>query len=158
MSDLDTAKRLYHTHSYTFVIVQADRVVAFGTRDGVGELLDVVAEAGEILKGAALADKIVGKAVAMVAAHAGITAVYSPLMSEPAVHALQVRGIEAASDRIVPFIQNKRGDGLCPMEQLTLPFSEPAAAVRALATFLAQRKPPTAAQSASAFLDGNLPV
>lgn len=145
MSDLETAKRLYHSHGYSFVIVHSNQMLAFGTRDGVGELLEIVAEAGDGLRGAALADKIVGKAVAMVAAHAGIGAVYSPLMSEPAVQALQQRGIQVESDHTVAFIQNKRGDGLCPMEQLTLPFAEPPAAVRALENFVAQRKPPSAA-------------
>lgn len=140
MSDLNIAKKVFYADTYTFVIVKAGQVIETGTRDGIGELLMLVAMRGETLRGAALADKIVGKAVAMVAAHAGFTAIYSPLMSEPAVQVLRAQGIPFESDRTVPFIQNKRGDGLCPMEQLTLALTEPAEAVQALEEFTARRR------------------
>lgn len=142
MTNLELAKITYQTNQYTFVIVRAGKVIATGTRDGISELLEVIVMRGETLKGAALADKIVGKAVAMVAAYAGISAVYTPLGSQVAEKTLHKHNIEFQADRVVPFIQNKRGDGLCPMEQLALPLDDPSEAVQALTAFLAQKRTP----------------
>ena len=94
---------------------------------------------------AALADKIVGKAVAMVARTAQMRAVYSPLMSQAACDALARDHIAFEYDRLVPLILNKRSDGPCPMERLTLAIDEPRAAVSALRDFVrahATKNPP----------------
>lgn len=140
MKDLELAKQVYHGGQYTFVLVRAGQVAATGTRDGIGELLEVVARRGASLRGASLADKIVGKAVAMIAVYAGITEIYTPLVSEPAEQVLREFGIALAADRRVPLIRNKRNDGLCPMEQLTLPLTNPTAAVAALQEFVAAKR------------------
>lgn len=142
MNDLELAKRVFQDGHYTFVLVCAGQVIATGARDGIGELLEVVAQQGERARGAALADKIVGKAVAMVAAHAGIAQIYTPLASEAAEQTLRAFGVVLAAERRVPLIRNKRNDGLCPLEQLTLPLTKPADAVAALQEFVAARRQP----------------
>lgn len=91
------------------------------------------------MRGASLADKIVGKAVAMVAVHGGISAVYSPLASQAASNLLARHRIELKADTMVPLILNRRSDGPCPMERLTMPLEEPEDAVAALKQFVAGR-------------------
>lgn len=140
MSDLEIAKTVFQAHKYTFVVVCNARVIATGTRDGIGELLDCAAQHGNALRGAALADKIVGKAVAMVAAYAGITKVYTPLASQAAQAVLQQHHIKLEAERMVPLIRNKRNDGLCPLEQLTMPLDLPDVAVAALREFVMQKR------------------
>ncbi len=140
MDDLELAKQIFQAESLAFVLVQAGRVLARGTCDGISELLTAVETLGEQAHGASLADKIVGKAVALVAASANLRAVYSPLASESAQRVLARRQIELTAERFVPLILNKRGDGPCPMERLTLPLEEPQDAVRALQEFVAARK------------------
>lgn len=143
MNDLEMARIVFQSNSYAFVLVRDHQVLATGTRQGVGELLDAVAHHGELVRGAALADKIVGKAVAMVAAYAGITAIYSPLASQAGEQVCQQYNIEFHADHLVPLIRNKRNDGPCPMERLTLELDEPADAVLALRAFVAARHAPT---------------
>jgi hypothetical protein len=140
MNDLEHAKQILHSSAYTFVVVKDGRELAHGARDGIGELLELVHCEGERLRGASLADKIVGKAVAMVAVYAGITGIYTPLGSDAARRVLDQYGIPFQSERTVPLIRNKRDDGPCPLERLTEPLSEPAAAVTALDEFVAQRR------------------
>ncbi len=139
MTDLELAKRVFENDRAAFVLVKQGVVLAQGTRDGIGELLAAVQKLGVETRGASLADKIVGKAVALVAAYAGLHAVFSPLASEAAQRVLEQRQIELTAGRVVPLILNKRGDGPCPMERLTLPFEEPPAAVQALEQFVAAR-------------------
>jgi hypothetical protein len=142
MTDLEFAKQVYHSNAYAFVIVRDGRVVATGTRDGVGELLDAVARHGDALRGATLADRVVGKAVAMIAAFAGIAEIYTPLGSQAAAEVLAAHAISFAAERVVPLIRNKRNDGPCPLERLTMPIAEPMDAVAALHRFVSQPRQP----------------
>ena len=139
MTDLQVARRKLNTDSLAFVIVKDGVVLRFGTREGVGELIQAVDALGDAACGAALADKIAGKAVAMIARAARIRAVYSPLASQAAHDALAIDQIALEYDRLVPLILNKRNDGPCPMERLTLPIDDPRQAVNALRDFVHAR-------------------
>ena len=139
MTDLELAKQKLHGDSLAFVIVKAGIVLCTGTRDGIGELIEAIDALGEQARGSALADKIVGKAVAMVVRTAQIRAVYSPLMSQAACDALTRDHMAFEYDQLVPFILNKRNDGPCPMERLTLPIDDPREAVAALRDFIRAR-------------------
>lgn len=136
MTDLQLAKQKLQSDSLAFVIVKDGAIVQTGTRDGIGELIDALDALGAQARGASLADKIVGKAVAQVARAARLRAVYSPLMSQAACDALARDRIAVEYDRLVPLILNKRNDAPCPLERLTLPLDDPDAAVAALREFL----------------------
>ncbi len=139
MTDLDLAKQIFQAGGVSFVLVHDGRELARGTRDGIGELLAAVDRLGTQTRGASLADKIVGKAVAMVAAHAGLAAVYSPLASTAGQQVLAECQIVLQAGQLVPLILNKRNDGPCPMERLTLPLVQPEDAVAALKEFVGQK-------------------
>ncbi len=139
MTDLERAIETYHSGGYAFVLVKHGHITATGTRAGIEELLQALAESPDAMRGASLADRVVGKAVAMVAVFAEIADVYTPLGSESAVAVLAKHKIPFQVQRIIPFIQNRRNDGPCPMERLTLPISDPEVAVAALKAFVAQR-------------------
>ena len=141
MTDLELAKARFCADSLAFVIVKDGAVLRTGTREGIGELIEAVDALGDAARGASLADKIVGKAVAMVARAAQIRAVYSPLASQAARDALAIEHIPLEYDRLVPLILNKRNDGPCPMERLTQPIHDPAQAVTALREFVRAHAP-----------------
>jgi hypothetical protein len=65
--------------------------------------------------------------------------VFSPLASEAAQHVLVRHQIELQAERLVPLILNRRNDGPCPMERLTMPLEQPPQAVAALKDFVAAR-------------------
>jgi hypothetical protein len=139
MTDLELAKQKLNADSHAFVIVKDGEILRTGTRDGIGELIEAVDTLGDTARGAALADKIVGKAVAMVARTAQFRAVYSPLASQAALDTLVIDRIPLEYDRLVPLILNKRNDGPCPMERLTQPIQDPRQAVTALREFARAR-------------------
>ena len=139
MTDLELAKQKLVSDSLAFVIVKDGAILRTGTREGIGELIETVDALGDQLRGAALADKIVGKAVAMVARTANIRAVYSPMMSQAACDTLAVAHIPFEYEHLVPLILNKRNDGPCPMERLTLPIDDPVQATAALREFVKAR-------------------
>jgi hypothetical protein len=139
MTDLELAKQTLHADSLAFVIAKDGAILRTGTRQGIGELLQAVDALGETAHAASLADKVIGKAVAMVVLTARIHAVYSPLMSQAANDTLAHDQITVEYDRLIPLILNKRNDGPCPMERLTLPINDPLAAVAALREFVRSR-------------------
>jgi hypothetical protein len=142
MNDLELAQQTFHAGPLAFVLVKNGAILRSGTRDGIGELIQAMDALGEAAHGASLADKIVGKAVAMVARSAQIRAVYSPLASQAALDALTLDHIPLEYDRLVPLILNKRNDGPCPMEKLTQPIQDPRQAVTALREFVRTRPQP----------------
>ena len=72
-----------------------------------------------MLPGSALADKVVGRAAAMIAVLGEVNAVHSPLMSQEAVDVLSEAGILHCADKVVEQILNQGGTGPCPLEIAT---------------------------------------
>lgn len=139
-SDLALARRQLDAEHRAFVLVRDGAVLATGDEYGVWELLAAADRLGEEARGASLADKVVGQAVALIVVHAGIVAVDTRVASDPAVRLLADHGIPLHAARTVPQILNRQGDGPCPMEKATRPFAEVAAGLQALRAFIADRK------------------
>jgi hypothetical protein len=140
MNDLAQARQLLDAAKLAFVLVKDGKVIASGDDYGVRELLAAVDRLGPLAHGASLADKIVGKAVALIVVHAGICAVDTRVASESAVKLLKLHGIPLHTATIVPQILNRSGDGPCPMEKVTTPFEEVGPGIEALREFIAARR------------------
>jgi len=65
-------------------------------------------------------DKIIGNAAALLAVKARCREAFSPLGSELAAQTLAEYGIAYHFTRTVPTIQRADGEGMCPMEKLSL--------------------------------------
>lgn len=134
--DLRLAKETLQARGLSLVLVKGGKLLRWSQREGIADLLAFMEELGAELQGAALADKVVGKAVAMVVCYAGIASVYSPLASQAALVQLRGAGVTVEYDQVVPNILNKQGTGTCPLERLTLALDDPREAVEALREFL----------------------
>ncbi|MEW5935408.1 MAG: DUF1893 domain-containing protein, partial [Bacillota bacterium] len=55
-----------------------------------------------------LADRVVGKAAALLAAQAGVRAVWGRVVSTPAGETLRGRGIHVEGEEMVPFVQGRQ--------------------------------------------------
>lgn len=89
--DLELARAILRAQDKALVLVKDGRVLGTGERKGVADLLALAERLSEEAQGAALADRVVGKAAAMVAWSMGVASVYALLVSEPARETL-VRG------------------------------------------------------------------
>lgn len=94
---------------------------------GVKPLLVWIRE-GKDLRGCAAADRVVGKAAALLYAYMGVSALYAGVASESAAGVLQRFGIGAEIGQVVPRIRNRAGTGFCPMETAVQGTDDPAAA------------------------------
>lgn len=136
MTDVARAKALLVDSNYTVVLCGGDATHT-DTRRGVAPLLALL-DRGEDVSGFAAADKVVGKAAAFLYLRLGVAAVHATVMSEPACDLLTAHGVAATCDTLVPAIRNRAGDGYCPMEQVTLPLTDPVAAESAIRHRLAE--------------------
>lgn len=98
---------------------------------GVKPLLRWISE-GRNFEGWSVADKVVGKAPALLYVQLKPTAVFATAMSEDARDILLARGIACGCDDLVPFIANRAGDGQCPMDACVAGISDPHEAERAI--------------------------
>lgn len=135
MSDLEKARRLLEQEGYSCVLCK-DGATHVSRKRGVTPLLDWLEE-GLDMRGFSAADKIVGKAAAMLFALGGVQAVYAPVMSGKAAELLEKQGVAAVCGQTVPAVINRAGNGVCPMEQAVAGLEEPSEAPKVLRSALA---------------------
>ena len=128
--DLQKARQLLATGEYTCVLCREDTVIT-STRRGVAPLMALL-DAGTDIQGFCAADKVVGKATALLYCVLGVQAVYSDVISQSALQVLSDHGIRVQYGKCVDFIQNRSGTGRCPMELATASISKPEAAPAAI--------------------------
>ncbi|MBQ3154985.1 MAG: DUF1893 domain-containing protein [Clostridia bacterium] len=136
--DLTRAVALLNEQDYTCVLVKGDTVLTSRER-GVKPLMAFLAE-GVSLVGFSAADKVVGKATALLYALLGAERVYARVASEPAAEVLRTHGIPLEADTVVPAIRNRTNTGFCPMEQATRDITDPKNAPKAIKDALEQLK------------------
>lgn len=128
---LHSAIELLHQEDLTCVILGREETLRFRLR-GIRPMTDTLRDCPEVLRGAYIADRIIGKAAAMLAAAGGAKAVYGEVMSETGLKMLQDHGIEAQYGMLTPAIRNRENTGLCPMEQTVQSLDDPKDALPAL--------------------------
>jgi len=106
--------------SDTFRVYHEGRLIFRSKKEQLRPLLEYIDEFSPRVKGVLIFDRIVGNAAALLLKKAFCLEIYSPLGSEFAARTLSEQGIEYHFSRTVPYIINKTGDDICPMEKLSL--------------------------------------
>lgn len=108
-----------HTGGYSCVISNGDDVRTF-TKRGVADIYELLQNDRSFLKGASVADKVVGKGAAALMVIGGVKYIYTDVISEAAMALLRKHQIEVAYGKLVPFIENRDKSGSCPLESICL--------------------------------------
>ena len=136
MTDLERAKLQLAAGDDTCVLVRGDTLYHSGMR-GVKFLMQQL-DAGVDLIGFSAADKVVGKATAMLFALSGVAAVHAGVISEAAEEMLARYNIPYTFDAQTERIINRAGTGMCPMEQAVWALDDPADAPDAIRAAMAR--------------------
>lgn len=99
------------------LVVDNGNIHTFDGR-GVSDLFRLLSEPLCILKGADVADKIIGKGAAALMILGGVRRVFTDTVSVPALELFGKYGTEVAFAQKVPNIINRKGDDICPVEKL----------------------------------------
>lgn len=130
MTPLEKAKALFVSGTYTCVVSDGETVYT-DTANGVRPLLALI-NSGTNLVGFAAADRIVGRAAALLYAYMGVTALYAQVLSEGALAVCRARGIAVEYETLTATIRNRAGDGPCPMESAVAGTEDPATALQCI--------------------------
>ncbi|MCL2461866.1 MAG: DUF1893 domain-containing protein [Defluviitaleaceae bacterium] len=115
----------------------ADGVLAFKScENGVKPLMERIAGDADGLRGLYVADKVIGKAAASVMIYNGVAACHGLVVSEAAARILRENGVEFSYGQIVPYIKNRAGTGMCPMEKCVEAAETAEEGFRAISVFL----------------------
>lgn len=106
--------------SDTFRVYRKGKLIFKSKQEQLRPLLDYIDEFSSQVKGVVIFDRIVGNAAALLLKKAFCLEIYSPLGSEFAARTLSEQGIKYHFSKTVPYIMNKAGDDICPMEELSL--------------------------------------
>lgn len=134
MSDIDIAKENLHGHS---ICLCRHGEIIFDDGKGISPMMKFIA-ADRDLRGYCAADLIVGKAAAMLFVKAGIAEVYGETMSEAGAEYLRSSNIPFSYEKLTDRIINRKGDGICPMEQTVSDISDPEEGYTALKQKIAE--------------------
>lgn len=125
MAGLKDAIALRRAGNHSLVVASGGRLHTFDGR-GVKDLLDLLTSGSELLRGAAVADKVIGKGAAALMAEGGVSEIYADIISTPALQLLKQTGIDVSFGKCVPNIINRTSTGICPVEALCAPCTTPA--------------------------------
>ena len=101
-------------------VFKGNSIIFRSSKEGLLPLLDYIEQFAPCRDSVRIFDKIMGNAAALLSIKAGCREVYSPFGSELAVKTLSNYGIKYHILEIVPHIQNRSKEGMCPMEKLSL--------------------------------------
>ena len=106
--------------SDTFRVYHQGKLIFKSKQEQLRPLLDYIDKFPPRVQGVVIFDRIVGNAAALLLKKAFCREIYSPLGSEFAARTLSEQGIKYHFSKTVPYIINKAGDDICPMEKLSL--------------------------------------
>ena len=125
------AKTLLENNQNTCVAIGRTRVLC-SRHAGILPLMTWLGRDQNALRGAVVADRVVGRAAAMLMVYGGVREVYAHVISAPAEDCFAEHGIPFYSGRRTAYIKNRAGDGQCPMELACLEIFDPGQAYEKL--------------------------
>lgn len=143
MEDLRIAKKRLGEEGLTLSIVKDGQVLFETASHGISGLLRAIQELGERLSGASVADKIVGKAIALLCLYARIEGVYGSVMSGEAKKLFEENKVHAEWEELIGNVLDSCKSATCPFDRLAAGITDPEEAykkLKALQDSLKQRR------------------
>ena len=105
----------------------------FSTSSGIKPIINKLEENIHYFEGLCVADKIVGKASAMLLVLSGVKEVNALVLSTSGKEVLDKYEIAYTYEQLVEYIINRKGDDMCPMEKTVVNINDLNEAYLALA-------------------------
>jgi hypothetical protein len=125
MQDLEIAKKRLSENNLTLAIVKNGEVIFETASHGVSGFLDAVEKLGDKLEGASAADRVVGKAIALLCVYAKVKAAYAITLSKKAKAVFEENMVHHEWNELVRNILDCNRNELCPFEKLAAKISDP---------------------------------
>lgn len=118
LMNLQQANQLLEDHKSSCIILKNNEIIYTSSYIGVKPLMlflkeEITLEENDQL---ILIDKIVGKAALLLAVKSKIHRIYTPIISSLALDAAKHYNVRCQASKKVPYIINREGNGMCPIE------------------------------------------
>lgn len=130
MRDLEKAKELLEKNNLTLSIVKNGKIIFESSSHGIGGFLTAIKKLDNQLEDASVADKIAGKAIALLCAYSKVQNVYALILSRSAKLLFEEYAVHCEWDQLVENILDATGEDACPFEKLAKKISDPNEAYR----------------------------
>ena len=125
MNNLERAKDILEKKRYTFVLMMDGKIIKTSHKKGIIPLMEMIRDNRELMQGAVIADKVIGKAAALLAVAYKVKQIYTEILSQQAKEVLDQYSVFYQYGKYVDYIQNRSKSGQCPMEKLTKDTNDP---------------------------------
>ena len=119
MSDIDKAKQILGREGATLAIVKEGQVLFMSDSSGIRGLLQAIEKIGKEMAGSSAADKVVGRAAALLLAYSKVKEVYASVISKGGLKVLKEDGIKVVFQNMVQIILDRMGKSVCPFEKFS---------------------------------------
>lgn len=132
-TDIQIAKELLNKEDIVITMVKNGEVLFSSNKKGIRPFFEALEKfPRDVFSRCSIADRVIGKAALMLAAYLGAKDIYTPLASQHALSSALSLKLHLNAQITVPFIINRTGDGMCPMEKTVLNINDPEKAFDAL--------------------------
>ena len=116
MTKSEEIKEILHTKNASLVVGYSNGEIREYYQDRVKDIKEILQKDENALKGAIIADKVIGKLAGSLLAISGVKEIYADIISEYAIPVLEEKNIKYQYETKVDYIRNKDNTGMCPME------------------------------------------
>ena len=125
MQDLELAKKQLYDKQLTLAIVKNEHVIYETDAHRISGFMRAIDTLGSQLCGASVADKVAGKALALLCVYAGIREVYAEVLSKKAQEIFNQNQVTCQWLQIVDNVLDLNKTGVCPFEKAAAVITNP---------------------------------
>ena len=141
MQDLEIAKKQLYNKQLTLAIVKNGQVLFQTDSHRISGFIGAIEKFGTQLNEASMADRVAGKALALLCDYAGIREVYAEVLSRKAKAVFEENKVAVEWKEIVDNVLDLNKIGVCPFEKVAADISDPKASYGAFKALLEKMKP-----------------
>ena len=120
MRDLELAKGILKRKDLSLVIVKQGEPLYESSSSGINGLLQAIEKLRNSLYDSSVADKVVGRAAALLLMYSHVKEVYAATLSNEGLKVLSEHDLPVEHEGLVPKILDREGKNICPFEQFSL--------------------------------------
>jgi flavin-dependent dehydrogenase len=135
MQDLYLAKKILKQHNFSLVVVKKEKPILKSRFSGIKGLIQAIEKLDKDLEGSAIADKVIGRAAALLLSYSHVKEAYATTLSVEGLKMLKENNIIVEYDKLVPIILDSKRKAICPFEKFSLTIKSPEQAFKYLKEF-----------------------
>jgi hypothetical protein len=124
-TDLEIASKRLNQKNVNLVVVKDGKVLFETESHGLNDLVKAINQLQSSMKGSSVADRIVGRAAALLFVFSGVSAVFAATISDGGIEILDNNNVFHEFEKRVPRILNLKKTDVCPFEKLVAELSSP---------------------------------